>query len=73
MHLISPEKIFRGSGAWFKALPEIKKFSKRPFLLGRSEATKTIRHQIYKDLLKEDFEIHISNLKFDCCFEDLER
>ncbi len=73
MQLISPEKIFRGSGAWFKALPEIKKISKRPLLLGRSEATKFIRHQIYKDLLKENFEIHISDLKYDCCYEDLER
>ncbi len=73
MQLISPEKIYRGSGAWFKALPKIKEFSKRPLLLGRSAATNKIRQQIYKDLLDEDFEIHISNLKYDCCFEDIKR
>ena len=36
MHLISPEKIFRGSGAWHKALPEIKKVTnikQKSFLL----------------------------------------
>ena len=73
MQLISPQKIIRGNGAWSKALPLIKGLSKRPLLLGRSEATNIIRHQIYKDLLKENFEIHISNLKSDCCYEDLER
>ncbi len=73
MQLISPEKIFRGNGAWLKALPEIKKISKRPLLLGRSESTNIIRHQIYKDLLKEDLKIHVAKLKYDCCYEDLER
>ena len=73
MQLISPEKIFRGNEAWIKALPQIKKFSKRPLLLGRSQATYVIRQQIYKDLLEDNFEIHISNLNFDCCYEDLER
>ena len=73
MQLISPQKIFRGNDAWYKSLPQIKKFSKRPFILGRSEATDNIRQQIYKDLLEENFEIYISNLKYDCCYEDLER
>ena len=50
MQLISPEKIFRGNGAWFRALPEIKKVSKKPMLLGRSLATYEIRKHIYKDL-----------------------
>ena len=68
MQLISPEKIFRGSGAWLKALPQIKKISKRPLLLGRSEATNCIRQQIYKDLLEENFETQISNLNFYCCY-----
>tara|TARA_S200000501_G_scaffold284784_1_gene269069 strand:+ start:504 stop:1598 length:1095 start_codon:yes stop_codon:yes gene_type:complete len=73
MHLISPEKIFKGNGAWFKALPQIKKFSKRPLILGRSGATNYIRHRIYEDLLEKKIEIHIANLQFDCCYEDLER
>ncbi len=73
MQLISPEKIFRGKGAWVKALPQIKELTKRPLLLGRSLATNKIRQQIYKDLRNEDFYIHVSNLQFDCCYEDLER
>ena len=73
MQLISPEKIFRGNNAWVEALSQIKKISKRPLVLGRSAATKNIRQQIYQDLLNENFEIHISNLKYDCCFEDLKR
>ena len=73
MQLISPEKIFRGNGAWLKALPHIKKLSKRPLLLGRSLATNKIREKIYKNLHNEDLDIHLSNLEFDCCYEDLAR
>ena len=53
MQLISPERIFRGDNAWLKALPQIKYLCKSPLLLGRSNPTKTIRQQIYKDLLDE--------------------
>ena len=73
MQLISPERIFRGNGVWYEALPEIKKVTKRPLLLGRSFSTNEIRRQIYKDLKNENFDIHISNLEFDCCYEDLTR
>ena len=73
MQLISPEKIFRGNGAWLKALPQIKNFSKSPLLLGRSLATKNIRQQIYKDLHDENLSVFSSNLQFDCCYEDLQR
>ena len=73
MHLISPEKIFRGKGAWLNAIAEIKKISKRPLILGRSLSTKNLRKQIYKDLENHNFDINISNLQFDCCYEDLIR
>ena len=73
MQLISPDRIFRGNSAWVKALPQIRKLSKRPFLLGRSGATKNIRQQIYKDLEKENLSVYSSYLQFDCCYEDLER
>ena len=73
MQLISPEKIFRGNGAWLKAIPHIKKISKRPLLLGRSLSTNNIRQKIYKDLFDENLSVNLSNLKFDCCYEDLER
>ena len=59
MRSISPEKVFRGTRAWIKALPLIKQFSERPLLLGRSLATSKIRHEIYKDLLEENLEVQI--------------
>ena len=73
MQLISPEKIFRGNGAWLKALPHIKELSKRPFLLGRSISTNNLRQQVHKDLHAENLSIFSSNLQFDCCYEDLKR
>ncbi len=73
MQSISPEKIFRGNGAWLKALPHIKKVSRKPLLLGRSLSTFNIRQQIYNDLNDENLSIYSSNLKFDCCYEDIER
>ena len=73
MQLISPEKIFRGNGAWLKAIKEIKKISKRPLILGRSLSTNNHRRRIYKDLEEHNFDVHVSNLKFDCCYEDLTR
>ncbi len=73
MQLISPERIFRGNSAWLKALPQIKKLSKSPLLLGRSNATKNIRELICKDLLDENLSVYSSNLQFDCCYEDIER
>ena len=73
MQLISPERIFRWDSAWIKALPQIKKLSKSPLLLGRSNITKNIRKQIYKDLHDENLSVYSSNLQFDCCYEDLER
>ena len=73
MQSISPEKVFRGNDAWLKSLSQIKKFTKRPLLIGRSLATTDLRKQIYKDLHDEGFEIHSSNLQFDCCYEDFAR
>ena len=73
MHLISPEKIIRGNNAWIEAIPEIKQISKRPLLLGRSLSTENLRHKIYIDLKKNNFDVQICNLLFDCCYEDLTR
>ena len=73
MQLISPGKVFRGNGAWFKALPEIKKISKRPLILGRSSTTNNLRNRITKDLQENSFDIFRANLQFDCCYQDLLR
>ena len=73
MQTISPEKVFRGANSWFKAIPEILKFSKRPLILGRSKSTEYLRTQLSDSLKKEKLIVFLENLEFDCCFEDLER
>ena len=73
MQLISPEKIFRGNNAWKKSLTHIKNISKRPLLLGRSLSTNDLRQQVRKDLYDQNLSIYSSNLKFDCCYDDLKR
>ncbi len=72
MQLISPEKIFRGEGAWLNAIKAIKNFSKRPLILGRSSSTYKLRNQIFQDLKDNNLEVYTANLKFDCCYEDIE-
>ena len=73
MQLISPEQIYRGNDAWSKSIPQIKKLTKRPLLLGKSLSTYNLRNKIYKDLQEHNLDIFISNLEFDCCYEDIER
>ena len=73
MALISPEKIFRGQDAWLKAIPEIIKVSEIPLILGRSKITNELRCKIYKDLQKQNLEVCLENLHFDCCYQDLTR
>ena len=73
MQLISPEKIFRGKKAWSTSIPEIKKITKRPLILGRSESTKYLRNKLFKDLQESGLNSHNEILRFDCCYEDLER
>ena len=73
MQSISPEVIFRGENAWQKSIPEIKKLTKRPLLIGRSESTISLRKKICSDLKNHNFEVYSSNLKFDCCYEDISR
>ena len=73
MQVISPEKIFRGNDAWFKAIPEIQKIAKRPLILGKSLSTYNLRNKIIKDLQANNFDTYTSNLQFDCCSQDLLR
>ena len=73
MQSISPETIFRGSGAWLEALPRITKLTNRPLLLGRSNKTNNLRKKIHKDLSDHNLSVYSANLQFDCCHEDLSR
>ena len=73
MQSISPETVYRGNNAWERAVPQIKRLTRRPLILGRSENTLHIRDKIYKDLNDQNVEVNFSNLYFDCCYEDLSR
>ena len=73
MQSISPETIFRGKFAWREALPEIKKLTKNPLILGRSTNTQDLRNEIFRDLKNQNLNPHSVNLQFDCCYEDISR
>jgi glycerol dehydrogenase len=73
MQSISPENIFRGNGAWEKALPQIIKLTKSPLILGRSTYTRNLRSKIFKDLKNKHLKVNSANLEFDCCFEDISK
>ena len=73
MQSISPEIIFRGKDAWLKALPEIKKLTESPLILGRSISTVNLRNNIFRDLKNQKLNVKSANLQFDCCSEDISR
>jgi len=73
MQSISPETIFRGKDAWLGALPEIKKLTQRPLLLGRSLSTVNLRNNILRDLKNQNLNVDTATLQFDCCNEDISR
>ena len=73
MQSISPETIFRGKDAWLRALPEIKKLTLSPLILGRSLSTVNLRNNIFRDLKSQNLNVNSANLQFDCCNEDISR
>jgi len=73
MQSISPETIFRGRDAWVRALPEIKKLTRSPLLLGRSISTVNLRNNILRDLKNQNLNANSAVLQFDCCNEDISR
>jgi len=73
MQMISPDKVIRGKNAWKLSLPEIVKISKSPLLLGRSFLTRSLRSIISNDLSQLNLKVYNSELKYDCCEDDLKR
>ena len=73
MQSISPETIFRGNGAWEKALPQIVNLTKSPLILGRNVHTNDIKNKIFRDLENQDLSVNSAYLQFDCCDEDISR
>ena len=73
MQSISPETIYRGNNAWEKSLPQISELTQSPLILGRSIHTTNLRNRIHIDLKNQNLNVNSADLKFDCCYEDLER
>ena len=70
---IAPTTLLRGQGAWGEALSRVPHLCQRPFLLGRSSATHLLRQQLNSDLERIGLSVTASNLRFDCCEDDLHR
>jgi glycerol dehydrogenase len=71
-HAISPATVLRGQGAWQQALCAIPTLSRRPLLLGRSEATAALRASLADDLRAAGLQPQPAELRHDCCEEDLQ-
>lgn len=72
-HAIAPARVLRGPDAWSSALPLIADLSRRPLLLGRSEATTGLRQRLAVDLTAQGLAPQPAALAHDCCEPDLER
>ncbi len=71
-HSISPSKVVRGEGAWFKSLDQIIRLCKKPLIIGRSSCTKKIRTSFQKDLLLKGIKSISLELDHDCCELDIQ-
>ncbi|WP_269606243.1 iron-containing alcohol dehydrogenase [Prochlorococcus marinus] len=72
-HSISPSKVVRGDGAWFKSLDLITKLCRRPLIIGKSSCTKEIRNSFKKDLLLKGIQSISLVLDHDCCELDIQK
>ena len=72
-HAIAPAVVLRGDGAWKSALPRIADLCSRPALLGRSQATVSLRRQLVQDLTRASLDPLSVELDHDCCEQDLQR
>ena len=47
--------------------------TKSPLILGKSIYTNDLRNKVFKDLKDQGANVGITNLQFDCCYEDISR
>ncbi|MAB55700.1 MAG: oxidoreductase, partial [Synechococcus sp. CPC35] len=66
-HAIAPAVVLRGDGAWASALPKIVGLCNRPAVLGRSQSTALLRHQLVEELTKSSLVPLSVELDYDCC------
>ncbi|MFZ9228391.1 MAG: iron-containing alcohol dehydrogenase family protein [Prochlorococcaceae cyanobacterium] len=71
-HAIAPARVLRGEGAWAEALDLIPALSRRPLVLGRSQATAALRHELAVQLQTAGLQSEPALLRSDCCEEDLD-
>jgi glycerol dehydrogenase len=72
LHAISPACVLRGEHAWREALPIVPSLCRKPLLLGRSHTTSPIRSSLADDLRAVGVDPQPSELRHDCCEEDLQ-
>jgi len=72
-HAIAPAAVLRGDGAWIEALDAVARLSQQPLLLGRSSATRALRHNLGSDLQQRGLAVQAAELEYDCCEQDLQR
>ena len=72
-HSISPERVVRGEGAWFKSIDQITALCTRPLIIGRSKTTKRLRMSLKKDLISTGIQPISIQLDHDCCDLDIRR
>jgi len=72
-HAIAPAQVLRGPGAWAEALPLVPQLGEHVLLLGRSQATASLRNQLQADLELAGLQVTPGLLQHDCCEADLQR
>ena len=70
---IAPARLLRGPNALSQGLPLIASLSRRPLLLGRSQATAVLRHRLMADLQGHGLPVSSGELAHDCCEVDLQQ
>ncbi len=71
IHSISPKRVIRGESAWKEAQKYIPDICKNPLIIGRSNATKSIRNSLKSDLLNIGLTPTTLELDYDCCDSDI--
>jgi len=70
---IAPAHVLRGDVLWPEACEAIAQLGRRPLLLGRSEATETIREGLGEQFAQHGLSTLHAALAHDCCEQDLAR
>ena len=70
-HSIAPTLVLRGEQVWPEALKVIAALGRRPLLIGRGQATRPLRKDLFARLVGQGLTPRAADLRHDCCQEDL--